>query len=78
MTMTSPLAITIGVLILELVLFGLCVLQARKPVDPLRPRLLPYNVIMILLAVAILATAAHIITLWTGHQLMPRQKRGIR
>jgi hypothetical protein len=78
MTMTSPLAITIGVLVLELALFGLCVLRARRPVDPLRPRLLPYNIIMILLFLAILATAAHIVTLVTGHQLMPRQRKGIR
>jgi hypothetical protein len=76
--MTSSLGITIGVLVLEVALFAFCIYQARKPIDPLRPRLLPYNVIMIFLAVAIFATAAHIVTLMTGQQLMPRQRKGIR
>ena len=76
--MNTSLALTIGVLLLELAVFGLCFIRARRPVDPLRPRLLPYNIIMIFLALAILATAAHIITLVTGHQLMPRQRKGIR
>ena len=75
--MTS-LQITIAVLVAEITLFALCVLAARQPVDPLRPRLMPYNLIMILLFVAILATTAHIISLMTGHQLMPRRGKGMR
>ena len=75
--MTS-LQITIAVLVVEVALFALCVLAARRPNDPLRPRLMPYNLIMILLFVAILATTAHIISLMTGHQLMPRRGKGMR
>ena len=75
--MTS-LQITIAVLVAEIALFVLCILAARRPIDPLRPRLIPYNVIMILLFVAMLATLAHIISLATGQQLMPRQRKGIR
>ena len=75
--MTS-LQITIAVLVVEIALFVLCVLAARRPIDPLRPRLIPYNVIMIMLFVAMLATTAHIISLMTGHQLMPRRGKGMR
>lgn len=75
--MTS-LQITIAVLVAELALFVLCVLAARRPIDPLRPRLMPYNAIMLVLFVAILATTAHIISLLTGHQLMPRRGKGMR
>lgn len=75
--MTS-LHITIAVLVLELALFFLCVMLGRRPADPLRPRIIPYNAIMIFLFVAMLATAAHIVSLVTGHQLMPRRKLGIR
>ena len=75
--MTS-LQVTIAVLVVEIALFVLCVLAARRPIDPLRPRLIPYNVIMIILFVAMLATTAHIISLMTGHQLMPRRGKGMR
>ena len=75
--MTS-LQITIAVLVVEIALFALCVLAARRPIDPLRPRLMPYTLIMILLFVAIRATTAHIISLMTGHQLMPRRGKGMR
>jgi len=75
--MTS-LQITIAVLVVEIALFGLCVRAARRPIDPLRPRLIPYNVIMLALFVAILATTAHVISLMTGNQLMPRRGKGMR
>lgn len=75
--MTS-LQITIAVLVVEIALFALCLWRGRQPIDPLRPRLIPYNVIMILLFVAILATTAHIISLMTGNQLMPRRGKGMR
>ncbi len=76
--MTTPLIITLSVLAVELALFVLCLVRARRPIDPLRPRLIPYNLIMILLFVAMLATTAHIISLVTGHQLMPRRGKGMR
>lgn len=76
--MTQQMIITIAVLAAEVALFVVCLMRVRKPVDPLRPRLLPYNLIMILLAVAIMATIAHIISLSTGQQLMPRRGKGMR
>jgi hypothetical protein len=76
--MSSQLLTTLLFLGVEVALFVVCLMQARKPVDPLRPRLLPYNVIMILLAVAIFATLAHVISLLTGQQLAPRRGKGMR
>lgn len=70
--------VTFIVLALEIAFFAFCVVKVRRPVDLMKPRLLPYNLIMIFLALAIMATLAHIISLYTGHQLMPRQRKGIR
>jgi hypothetical protein len=76
--MTDQLKITFLVLAAEVILFAVCTIRARRPFDPLRPRIMPYNAIMIFLAVAIMATVAHIISLMTGHQLMPRRGKGMR
>ncbi len=76
--MTDSLIITLLVLAAEIALFLFCLYRVRQPIDPLRPRLVSYNAIMVFLAVAIMATLAHIISLVSGHQLMPRQRRGIR
>lgn len=76
--MTSNLTITLIILAAEIALFIVCLIRIRRPVDPLRPRLIPYNVIMILLTVAIFATLAHVISLMTGSQLMPRRGKGMR
>ena len=76
--MTTQLAITLLILAAEVALFLVCLVRVRKPVDPLRPRLIPYNVVMIFLTVAIFATLAHVISLLTGHQLEPRRGKGMR
>jgi membrane-bound acyltransferase YfiQ involved in biofilm formation len=74
----TPMTITLIALAIEFILFGLCFVKARQPVDPLRPRMISYNLVMIILAVAIMATLAHVISLMTGHQLSPRRGKGIR
>lgn len=76
--MSDQLMLTLLVLAAEVVLFAVCTIRARRPIDPLRPRMVPYNAVMIILAVAIMATVAHIISLLTGHQLMPRRGKGMR
>ncbi|MGE3335106.1 MAG: hypothetical protein AB7I36_15790 [Rhodospirillaceae bacterium] len=76
--MSNDLWLTVAALAAEIVLFLFCLVQVRKPIDPLKPRLLPYNVIMIFLTVAIFATIAHIVSLLTGHQLAPRRGKGMR
>lgn len=76
--MTNSMMITLLVLAAEIGLFIFCIIRTRRPIDPLKPRMIPYNLILIFLTVAIFATLAHIISLLTGHQLMPRQKKGMR
>jgi hypothetical protein len=76
--MFDSLTLTLLVLAGEGAVFLLCLYRVRQPIDPLRPRLVPYNIIMILLAVAMMATAAHVISLLSGHQLMPRRSKGMR
>ena len=76
--MTNSMLITLLVLAAEIGLFVFCLIRTRRPIDPLKPRMLPYNLILIILAVAIFATLAHIISLLTGQQLLPRQRKGMR
>lgn len=76
--LTGSLTLTLIILGIEVAAFVFCLLRARRPIDPLRPRLINYNLILILLAVAIMATLAHVISLLTGHQLAPRRGKGMR
>jgi hypothetical protein len=72
--MNTELIITLSVLALELVLFGICFLRSRRPPDPLRPRIFPYAPAMIFLALAIIVTAAHTVSVVTGERLAPKNK----
>ena len=76
--LTADLIITVIILLVEFVLFGICYIQSKKPVDPLKPRIIPYALVMIILAAAILATAAHIVSILTGEQVQPRRPKGMR
>jgi hypothetical protein len=76
--MSDSLIVTLLVLAAELGIFAFCLHRVRQPPDPLRPKLIPYNIVMVFLVVAIFATVAHIISLVTGQQLMPRRGRGMR
>lgn len=62
----------LGVLAAIVVLFVVCYIQDRKPVNLGKPRMLPYRLLMMILIVAFLTTAAHIISLLTGQQIKPR------
>lgn len=63
---------SLGVLAAIVVLFVICYLQDRKPVNVAKPRMLPYRLIMMVLVVAFLAIAAHVISLLTGQPIKPR------
>lgn len=67
------LNVTIGVLVVQLLLFAICFWQDRKPVNPGKPRLFPYRLVGLLLIVTSLATLAHLIALVTGSPVMPRR-----
>ncbi len=71
------LSVTLGLLVAELVLFGFCYWQDRKPINPMKPRLLPYRLVMMTLIVLFLATLAHAVALITGTPVKPRGKMGM-
>jgi len=62
----------LGVMAVIVVLFVICYLQDRKPVNVAKPRMLPYRLLMMVLIVGFLAIAAHVISLLTGQQIKPR------
>ena len=67
------LNVTLTLLVIQLILLGLSIWQDRKPVNPLKPRLLPYRLISLILVVMILATLAHLVALITGNPVMRRR-----
>jgi len=77
MNTTIELAITVGVLIAEIICVVVCYYKAKQPVDPLNPRIFPYAFAMVMLSLAVLATLAHVISLVTGQQVQPRRRRGM-
>ncbi len=75
---STDLIITVIILLIEIGLFGFCYYQSKKPADPLKPRLIPYALVMVILAAVMLATLAHIVSLVTGTQVQPRRPKGMR
>jgi hypothetical protein len=75
--MNTELLITLVVLLVEVAILGLCYVRARKPVNPLRPRLIPYAPVILFLGLAILVTAAHTISVLQGHRLEGRTNKGM-
>ena len=74
-TMDKPaLIITLLLLVAEVVVLYICRRQLRKPIDPLKPRMVPYGAIMIFVTLGIFVTIAHSISLVTGEQVKPRNK----
>ena len=71
------LNVTYALLVGELVLFLLCFVQDKKPINPAKPKLVPYKLIMLILIVLFLATMAHIISMLTGQPVKPRSKMGM-
>ena len=72
--MNVELLITIGVLLIEIAVFVLCTVLSGRPPDPNRPRLFPYALTMIMLALAIFVTVAHTMSVVTGHRIEGRTK----
>ena len=72
------LAITVAALLIEIVLIAFCYIQTKRPADPLKPRLISYPFLMIVLVAVMLATIAHIVSLMTGQQVQPRRPKGMR
>ena len=66
--------ITVIVLLVEVALIVLCMIRLRQPVNLAKPRLFPYTGLMIFLGLAILVTAAHTVSVYTGHRLEAKNK----
>ena len=75
-TLSTELVVTLAVLALEVLLVVLCRVKLKQPVNPGRPRLMPYNAILMIAMLGILFTLAHTVSLVTGHQLMPKMGKG--
>ena len=69
---TPALALTIVFLLIEVALILLCRWKLKQPANPARPRLMPYGTIILVLFITAMATAAHTVSLVTGHTLAPR------
>jgi hypothetical protein len=72
--MDDELLVTLGALVLELAFFIWCYRKAKQPINPLRPRLFPYALVMIFLGLAIFVTTAHSIGVATGHRIEGRTR----
>ena len=71
------LALTISLFLCQTVILILCIWQDRKPFDPLKPKLLPYRLLKLILVVTLLATLAHIMAVVTGKAVVPSRKMGM-
>lgn len=70
--MDSSLILTLVLLAAEALLLVVCRIKLKQPVNPLKPRLVPYGALMILLTLGMFVTLAHTISLATGVQLTPK------
>ncbi len=60
------LTTTLIVLAASLAVFGVGLWRDRRPVDPMRPRLLPYTLIMLVAIITALVMAGHLLGYLTG------------
>ena len=77
MTNEIELVITIVIMLVVVGTVAYCYYKAKQPVDPLKPRLINYPLVLILLSLVFLSTIAHVVTLVTGKQVKPRRRRGM-
>ena len=77
MTNEIELAVTLVVLLITIGLIALSYYKAKQPPNPLKPRLINYPLLTILLALVFLAVLAHVVSLLTGSEVQPRRRRGM-
>jgi hypothetical protein len=73
--MELSLSLTLTILVLTLGMFAFAVWRARQPAQPLKVRMVNYNVVQIICIVVVLLMASHLVTLLTGHAMPPRGGR---
>jgi hypothetical protein len=70
----TELWLTLAALAVEIVLLVLFSFRARQPVNPAKPRILPYTGLIIFLGLAVLVTTAHTVSVYTGKRLEAKNK----
>jgi hypothetical protein len=60
------LTVTIAIIVVAALVFGLATYKARQPYEPGRPPTVPYLVIQFVAVLAIILMAGHLVTLLTG------------
>jgi hypothetical protein len=68
------LIITLALLVVEVAIIAYCSYRLRQPVNPAKPRIFPYNGVIMFLALGVILTAAHTYSVYTGHRLEARNK----
>ncbi len=60
------LTVTLAILVVAALVFGLATYKARQPYEPGRPPLVPYLVIQFVAVLAVILMAGHLVTLLIG------------
>lgn len=74
----QSLWLSVALLVVELIALAYIRHLQKKPLDPLRPRLVPLNAVFLILVIVAFATLAHVVSILSGVQVKPRSKMGIR
>ena len=64
--MDLSLTATLAIVVVTFAVFGFANWRARQPAQPLKVRMIDYNVVQMVCIVVILVMAAHLVTLFAG------------
>ena len=73
--MEMNLTVTLVLLTLTVVIFGYSNYRARQPAQPLKVRMINYNLVMIFSIIVTLLLLSHVVTLTTGYSIPGRVGR---
>jgi hypothetical protein len=76
--MEMNLPVTLGLLAVTFGLFGYSNYRARQPAQPLKVRMVNYNLVMIFSIIVSLLLLSHVVTLTTGYSIEGRVGRIMR
>ena len=72
--MTLDLPATLTILTVAFAIFAFSAWRARQPPNPLKVRMINYNVVQLFMVVVLLLMLAHVVTLVVGHPVTGRQQ----
>jgi hypothetical protein len=70
--MELSLPLTLAILVLTMGVFGFAFWRGSRPAEPLKVRMINYQVVQIVCVVVVLLMVAHLVTLLSGQPLPPR------